>query len=122
MVLGISSGIVMAIDKSGNWWLGSDAGDLAEYLAALTEVGYLATEFRIAQCGCGLNVFSLAIDADEGAATRICVGCGQTHFICDSQEYWEDASPKKWKCVGKCKSRTANICVGFALREDHKDI
>ena len=27
----------MAIDKSGKWWVGSDADDLAEYLAEFTE-------------------------------------------------------------------------------------
>jgi hypothetical protein len=112
----------MAIDKSGKWWVGSDADDLAEYLAALTASGYLATEFRVAQCACGSRVFNLAMDSDEGTAKRTCVECSQTQFICDSEEYWKDASPKKWKCFGKCKSRTANICIGFALREDQKDV
>ena len=112
----------MTIDTSGKWWVGSEPNDLAEYLAAFTADGYLATEFRIARCACGSTVFSLAIDSDEGAASRTCIECGQTHFVCDSAEYWDDASPKKWKCIGKCKSKTANVCVGFALREDHNDV
>ncbi|MEZ6068456.1 MAG: hypothetical protein R3B90_22700 [Planctomycetaceae bacterium] len=112
----------MAIDKTGKWWVGSDADDLAEYLSAFTEDGFLATEFRVAKCDCGSKVFNLAIDSDEGAATRTCAECGHTYFICDSEEYWEDASPKKWKCFGKCNSKTANVCVGFALRDDGKDV
>jgi hypothetical protein len=112
----------MAIDTSGKWWVGSDVNDLPEYLRALSEEGYLATEFRIAQCPCGSNVFQVAIDADEGAAKRTCVRCGAEHFICDSEEYWKDSAPRKWKCTGKCKSKSANICVGFALRKKQDDV
>jgi hypothetical protein len=112
----------MAIDKSGKWWIGSDAEDLREYLIAFSEDGYLATEFRMACCACGSNVFHLAVDSDEGTAKRSCVDCGGAHFICDSEEFWEDASPKKWKCIGKCKSKTVDICVGFALRENRDDV
>jgi hypothetical protein len=112
----------MTIDSSGKWWKGSEAADLTEYLKALTEDGYPATEFRVAKCSCGSLAFGLALDHDEGAAMRKCVECGAEHFVCDSQERWHECSPTKWKCTGKCKSRTANICVGFALREDRKDI
>ncbi|MDB5337111.1 MAG: hypothetical protein JWN70_2730 [Planctomycetaceae bacterium] len=112
----------MAIDTSGKWWVGEDASDLKEYLIAFTEDGYPATEFRFPQCPCGSNVFQLAIDPDEGAAKRTCAACSVEHFICDSDEYWEEASPKKWKCTGKCKSKTANVCIGFALRQDLTDL
>ena len=47
---------------------------------------------------------------------------GEEHYFCDSEEYWDECSPKKWKCIGKCKSKTANVCVGFALREDGGDV
>jgi hypothetical protein len=112
----------MAIDKSGKWWVGDDARDLPEYLSAFSEDGYLATEFRLANCSCGSNAFHLAIDSDEGTAKRTCVECGDARFICDSAEFWEDASPTKWKCTGRCKSKAANVCIGFALRENRDDV
>jgi hypothetical protein len=112
----------MTIDTSGKYWKGSDASDLQEYLAALSASNYLATEFRFAKCSCGSDAFRLAVDANEGAAQRTCAQCGAEHFIADSQEYWEEATPKAWKCVSKCKSKTANICVGFALRADRQDV
>jgi hypothetical protein len=112
----------MAIDQSGKWWKGTEAEDVPEYLKALTEEGYPATVFRIAKCPCGSKIFRLEFDPDEGGAKRMCGDCGAEHFICDSEEYWEDSSPKKLKCFGKCKSKSANICVGFALVERGDDI
>jgi hypothetical protein len=112
----------MAIDKSGKWWWGDGPQDLRDYLVAYSEDNCLATEFRLAMCACGSLVFSSEIDAHEGVARRKCVGCGIEHFLCDSQEVWDDASPKPWKCGTRCKSREANICIGFALRDDHQDI
>jgi hypothetical protein len=112
----------MSIDKSGKWWVGSDKEDLTEYLVAFSEDGYPATEFRMARCACGSNVFHLAVDSEEGAAKRTCAECGNEHFICDSQEFWDEALPRKWKCTGKCKSKIANVCVGFALRENREDV
>jgi hypothetical protein len=112
----------MAIDTSGKWWKGSEAEDLPEYLKALTEDGYPATEFRVSKCKCGSKVFRVEFDSNEGGAKRTCADCGEEHYFCDSEEYWDECSPKKWKCIGKCKSKTANVCVGFALREDGGDV
>ena len=112
----------MAIDKTKKYWFGSDAADIPEYLTAYTEEGYVATEFRSARCSCGSDAFHLAADADEGAAKRTCAVCDSSHFICDSEEIWAEASPRKWKCIGKCKSKTVNICVGFALRANREDL
>jgi hypothetical protein len=61
-----------------------------------------------------LNLFA---DDDEGCAKRVCTSCREEHFICDSEEYWPEAGPERWKCV-ECGSTSANVGVGFSLYED----
>ncbi len=38
-------------------------------------------------------------------------------FICDSEEYWSDATPEQWKCI-ECGFTSANVGIGFSLYED----
>jgi hypothetical protein len=109
----------MAIDKSGDFWRGTEPSDLEELLAELTAEGYPMDIFRLSKCACESDVFRLKYDPDEGGAQRICASCKKKHFICDSEEYWEDAEPHKLKCG--CKSDIWNIGVGFSMRENHKD-
>jgi hypothetical protein len=105
----------MTIDTSGKWWKGDAPEDLDEYLHAYTEDGDAITEFRLARCGCGSVRFQLEVDEDEGVARRTCEACGEKHFICDSEENWTPGlKTKKYKCI-TCKSKIANIGVGFAL-------
>jgi len=111
----------MAIDTTGKWWIGSQAEDIKGFLEAYTAEEYPATEFRIAKCSCGSVVFNLEADDEEGCAKRTCAKCNAEHFICDSGEYWEDATPEKWKCV-ECKSNATNIGVGFSLYDDKNAI
>jgi hypothetical protein len=112
---------IMAIDKSGKWWIGSTPEDIGEYLDAFSEDSYPVHEFRLARCDCGSLEFRLDACDDEGVARRICARCKKEHFICDSEESWEEAEPEQWKCV-ECKSKTTNIGVGFALYDDRKNI
>src|SRR5258707_2022663 len=107
----------MAVDSSGKWWIGDHPQDLKEYLAAYSSNSYKTDEFRLAECKCGSQEFSLWADADEGCAKRICLSCDEPHFICDSEEFWEESEPEEWKCV-ECGSRSANVGVGFSLYED----
>ena len=53
----------MTIDTSCQWWRGSEAKDLGEYLAALTEDGCPTDEFRLVRCSCGTLEFSVAANA-----------------------------------------------------------
>ena len=105
----------MTIDKSGEWWIGSDINDLNEYLIAFTEDGYPIDEFRLAKCECGCDTFFLEADFDQGTARRTCVKCKKQHFICDSEEIWEESEPEEWACV--CDFHETNIGVGFAMRK-----
>lgn len=104
----------MSIDTSGEWWKGSEAADLIEYLKAATAEGYLVDEIRPALCRCGCDRFQLEVDDTEGAARRTCAACSSTHMICDSADYWDEAEPEEWECIG-CGPRHANVHVGFSL-------
>lgn len=111
----------MSVDKSGKWWVGAEAEDIREFLEAYASEGYEVDEFRLAVCVCGSREFVLKADDDEGVARRTCVECDRHHFLCDSEEYWEDAEPKTLECV-ECKSVSANVGVGFSLYEDDHEI
>ena len=108
---------LVAIDTSGAWWVGSSPGDIEEYLRAYSANGYPTTLFRLAVCGCGSETFRLEADDDEGVARRTCVKCGEAHFICDSGEYWGDATPETFTCV-ECEDTNCNVGVAFALYDD----
>lgn len=107
----------MSIDKSGKWWVGNSPHDLKEYLESYFAENYRSQTFRLAKCSCGSETFELLADDGEGCAKRICSSCREEHFICDSEEYWSEATPEKWKCV-ECGSVTANVGVGFSLYDD----
>jgi hypothetical protein len=107
----------VTIDTSGKWWVGSNPEDIDEYLHAYSSEGYKTNTFRLAKCQCGSTEFELEADDDEGVARRTCTSCRTEHFICDSEKYWEDASPQKCECI-ECKSTAANVGVGFSLYED----
>jgi hypothetical protein len=115
----------MAIDKTGKWWVGSDAGDVLEYLVAHKAEGYAVDEVRLCKCICGSEELKLAADREEGCAQRFCAKCGSEHFICDSAVFWEDAEPENWNCT-QCDSEIGNIGVGFSLyaaeREEQRDV
>jgi hypothetical protein len=107
----------MSIDTSGKWWVGSDPEDLGAYLEAYSDDGYKSTEFRLSRCECGSLEFQLDADDEEGVACRTCAKCGAVHYICESEEFWSEASPQRWRCI-ECGSERANVGVGYALYAD----
>jgi hypothetical protein len=111
----------MSIDKSGKWWVGNDPQDIGEFLAAYSADAYPTHEFRISKCTCGSIRFKLEADDNEGTARRTCAACGREHFICDSEEYWEDSEPEALNCI-ECNSQQANIGVGFSLYPDDAEV
>jgi hypothetical protein len=106
----------VAIDRSGKWWVGSEATDIEAYLKAYEAEGHFVDETRLCKCGCGSIEFRLEADWSEGCAQRHCTGCGAKHLICDSAEYWGEAEPENWVCVA-CEGVTGNVAVGFSLYE-----
>ena len=111
----------MSIDTAGKWWVGSEPADIRGFLEAYASKGYEVLDFRLAKCACGSESFRLEADDNEGVAKRTCSKCTQHHFMCDSEEYWEDAEPETWKCI-ECASGDANIGVGFSLYDDDGEI
>jgi len=112
--------LAMTIDTSGKWWKGEDFNDVAEYVKALTENGYPATEVVQAVCICGHTVFRLFADQYEGCAQKVCAKCGAAAFICDSEDCWGVAKPKSVRCG--CKNDTFEVGAGFAFRERRSDV
>lgn len=112
----------MTIDTSGTWWTSSDPGDIRGFLEAYSsDGGYPIDEFTLSRCSCGSTDFQLDADDTEGCAKRMCKACSEEHYICDSEEYWEDAEPEHWTCI-ECKKDTCNVGAGFALYPDSRDI
>jgi hypothetical protein len=107
----------MAIDDSGEWWVGSEAADIAEYLTAYTcaEGAYPVKACRLIQCPCGSLRFRVARAAE--VTRRVCPACRRTKFICRLKGDWEEAEAEEgvesYTCVS-CGSKHANIAVGFA--------
>ena len=106
----------MTIDRSGKWWVGTEADDIQEYLRAYEAEGYAVHETRMSKCNCGSDEFEFEADPAEGCARRICAVCGAKHMICDSEEYWDEAEPEDWECT-ECGCRTCNLGAGFSLYE-----
>ena len=107
----------MTIDTTGQWWIGSDRADIAEYLSQIAE--YQVREYRAPVCPCSSETFQLDYDAEEGCARRRCTECKAEHFICDSAEYASEAHLTRLSCV-ECGSERANVGFGFALREERR--
>ena len=106
----------MAIDDSGEWWVGSEAADIETYLAAYTqsEGAYSTTAYRVIICSCGSDRFSL--ERASEVTRRRCAACGCSGYICRQAEDWEEAEVEEevepYLCV-HCGCQEANIGVGF---------
>lgn len=102
------------IDKRGKWWKGENVDDLREFLVDFSTGNYRADDIRQSTCGnCGGTVFGLEAHGDEGCARRTCRVCGATAFICDSEEFWDDADTGE--CACPCGAEDFEVAVGFAL-------
>jgi len=64
--------------------------------------------------------FHLDADDAEGVAKRTCAKCSRQHFLCDSEEFAEEAEFERWRCG--CNSEVTNIGVGFSLRKKEDEI
>lgn len=112
----------MAIDDSGEWWVGSEPKDIQEYLEVYTrseDAAYPAAAYRPVHCKCGLDQFMLE---RAGAVTRrTCTACGQSSFICRQAEDWAEAEEEEgvepYSCIA-CESKQANLAIGFAGYEE----
>jgi hypothetical protein len=115
----------VAIDDSGEWWVGSDAADIEPYLRALTESdgSYPVSVFRGISCGCGSDAFHLERAGE--VTRRQCANCGSQRLICRITEDWEEATQEDgvepYSCVG-CGGHQANLGMGFATYDEAPDM
>src|ERR1051326_2640348 len=115
----------MAIQKSTEWWIGSEPADLHAYLAAFTRSNgrYPATLYRPARCACGSERFEL--ERVRSVTRRVCALCGLTSFICRTGADWdeaiEDEGPEPYTCVN-CRSPQVSVTIGFAVYEANPEI
>ena len=111
----------MALRKRGKHWYGDGPADIrGELTRYSTKNEYPAEHFADAVCGCGGRQFRLRIDDTEGAAVRICDGCGTEHPIGDSAEYLDDAELEECECP--CGGSAFQITAGVALYDGSSDV
>jgi hypothetical protein len=111
----------MALKKRGKHRYGDSQADIPAELTRYSKAnGYLAQHMAEAACSCGGKVFRLALDEDEGAAVRHCVGCAAEHPIGDSDEYLEDAELAEAACP--CGGEAFEITAGVSLYTDSDDV
>jgi len=111
----------MALRKRGKWWYGDSQGDIRDELARVGNLNeYVPTQFANAVWPCGSKTFRLRMDEDEGAAVRICTGCGTEHPIGDSDEYLGAAELRDHVCV--CGKDAFEITVGVSLYDKSQDV
>jgi hypothetical protein len=105
------------IDRSGQWWKGTEFEDLVTYVREYTAaMGEPAGPVIQSACECGHRVFSLELDDEQGCARRTCRACGRAAFIADSAEWWEEAEPGEAQCP--CGEEAFELAVAFSLRDD----
>jgi len=95
---------------------GREFTDLASYLREVTESANPARVVLESTCGCRATAFRVEADADEGCARRICVACGASAFLGDSEEFWAEAEAEQVRCV--CEGEVFEVGIGFSFRDD----
>lgn len=115
----------MAIDNSGDWWIGTLPEDIPTFLTAFIDEdgGYAPTAFKPVTCRCSSDRFFLERSAT--VTRRVCAACGQINFICRNVEDWEEAvagdDVEPFACI-ECPCKIANVNVGFAGYDENPEI
>jgi hypothetical protein len=107
----------VTIDKSGEFWRGTDATDLDEYLRHYAVDNYPLGSTVFARCAaCAGTEFTVVLDDSEGFASRQCTACPGMVMMLDSAEFADDADLGDAECP--CGGDVFNVAVGFAFRDD----
>jgi hypothetical protein len=111
----------MSLKKKGKYWYGTTSEDIkAEVVRYSALNGYQAAKFRGAACNCGNRSFRLETDEEAGTARRTCAACGAAHWMGDSSEYANEATPEIHECI--CGSATFQLMSAVALYEGSNDV
>jgi hypothetical protein len=107
----------VAIDRSGEFWRGTDPADLAFCIRDFAEGNYPVGPVTPVVCaGCGKDEFAVLLDPDEGFVRRTCTACRSSVLMLDSADAQPDAQPDTATCP--CGGETFNAAVGYALLGD----
>jgi hypothetical protein len=111
----------MALKRRGKFRFGDNQADIREEILRYSKSNaYRAQHFAEAACKCGGKLFRLALDDDEGAAVRTCIGCQTEHPIGDSDEFLDEAELAE--CACPCGGEEFEITVGVSLYEESADV
>lgn len=105
----------------GEWHVGENAEDLAEFLRKTGADRHEVDEIRHSTCrSCGASTFGIEgnlQDPEEAQpadiARRTCRSCGQQEYLADSGEYWSENHAFISACV--CEEEDFEIAMGFSL-------
>ena len=104
------------LDKSKEFWTGTSAEDINEWLCEYTEDNSIDVKPVICH-SCGKDVFELMVDEYEGFIQVKCTECGTEKILLDCEEILEDAEPSLGTCSICKSSKSYNVRVGFIRRE-----
>lgn len=111
----------MALVKRGKYRYGDSQADIRAELSRYSQGnGYPIEHFADAVCPCNSRSFHLRLDDTEGAAVRVCTGCGGEHPIGDGGEYLVDAKLEECECP--CGGNTFEITAGVSLYDASEDV
>ena len=110
----------MALTKKGSYFYGESLKDLYEVLTDYCENNYPIHHFKDAACQCENDTFKIKLDEEVGFAERICIKCGNSHYIGDSKDYLSKAAPETMECL--CESDNFKLSVGISLYPKSEDI
>jgi hypothetical protein len=111
----------MGIYKHGEHVYSDSQADIRTTLLDYsTDIENVATHYADAVCSCGSKRFKLMLDDNEGAAVRICQVCQQSHPICDSDAFLEEAELEE--CICLCGRTAFEITVGVSTDDDNDDV
>lgn len=93
----------MTIDKSGEWWKGTETADLHTYVQSYAgEIGYPVGQIVDAECACGGHVFKM-----EGDETQGCAGSSAMRVPAQG-------APTQRRGPGQTMMRIRRLGVGWA--------
>ncbi len=99
------------------YWTGDRPEDIDEWLRLYAEDDNMDVVPVICHT-CGNDSFELKVDQEEDAIQVKCTECGTRKILLDCDEVWEDARPRLRRCPVCKKSKSYNVRVGFARREN----
>jgi hypothetical protein len=111
----------VALIKVNDSWTGDTLDDLVAYFGADPHE-YNAHRVVAARCAhCTGQVFVLETDESSTYVRRTCIGCDQTVYMLDGEEYWpttEEEAEAKYIVECPCGSDEFETAAGFTFYDN----